>query len=348
MLKETLIIVYGGRSAEREVSVLSAESIIRSVNYDRFFVKTYFITQSGDFIKSQEFASTPSIDEKLLTNDTAATHPKMKPSDIYEEGAVVFPVLHGPMGEDGSFQGFFEVLRMPYVGTNVLSSSVAMDKITTKRVLESTGIAQVPYVAVIEGDNLELKIAEIEEKLDYPIFVKPANMGSSVGISKVDGPEALRPALDVAFQYDSRVLVEQGVVAREIEVGLLGNGDVKTTLPGEVVKDVAFYDYEAKYIDNQITMAIPAKIDSSVVAVMRENAAKAFRAIGACGLSRCDFFLTEEGDVFLNELNTMPGFTPWSMYPLLWENMGLSYPDLIEELVDLAKEMFEKRESHLI
>lgn len=348
MSKETLILLYGGRSAEREVSVLSAESVMRAVNYDKFFVKTYFITQKGDFIKTQEFASTPSADEKLMTNDTVIASQQIKASDIYEENAVVFPVLHGPMGEDGSIQGFLEVLRMPYVGTNILSSSVAMDKITTKRVLESAGIAQVPYVAVIEGEVIEEKIAEIEHKLTYPVFVKPANMGSSVGISKAEDQNGLRAALDLAFKYDSRVLVEQGVNAREIEVGLLGNTDVKTTLPGEVVKDVAFYDYDAKYIDNKITMEIPAKIDEAIMDTMRDNAAKAFRAIGGCGLSRCDFFLTEEGDIFLNELNTMPGFTQWSMYPLLWDNMGLAYGDLIEELVRLAKEMFDKRESHLI
>ena len=348
MSKETLILLYGGRSAEREVSVLSAESVMRAINYDNFFVKTYFISQTGDFIKTQEFSQTPSADEKLMTNATIIEEQKIRPSDVYEEKAVVFPVLHGPMGEDGSIQGFLEVLRMPYVGTNILSSSVAMDKITTKRVLESAGIAQVPYVAVIEGENIAEKIAEIEEKLTYPVFVKPANMGSSVGISKAEDLAGLHAALDLAFKYDSRILVEQGVNAREVEVGLLGNADVKTTLPGEVVKDVAFYDYDAKYIDNKITMDIPAQIDESIMAIMRENAAKAFRAIGGCGLSRCDFFLTEDGDIFLNELNTMPGFTQWSMYPLLWDNMGLPYPDLIEELVRLAKEMFEKRESHLI
>ncbi|MGT2711427.1 D-alanine--D-alanine ligase [Streptococcus oriscaviae] len=348
MSKQTLILLYGGRSAEREVSVLSAESVMRAVNYDTFFVKTYFISQSGEFVKTQEFATTPSTDVKLMTNQTFDERQVVKPSDIYEENAVVFPVLHGPMGEDGSIQGFLEVLRMPYVGTNILASAVAMDKITTKRVLESAGIAQVPYLAVIEGEDLEERLAAIEATLTYPVFVKPANMGSSVGISKADNAEQLQVALDLAFKYDSRVLVEQGVVAREIEVGLLGNADVKTTLPGEVVKDVAFYDYDAKYIDNKITMEIPAKIDQKVMDIMRDNAARAFRAIGGCGLSRCDFFLTEEGEVFLNELNTMPGFTQWSMYPLLWANMGLAYPDLIEELVRLAKEMFEKRESHLI
>lgn len=347
-MKQTLILLYGGRSAEREVSVLSAESVMGAVNYDKFLVKTYFITQTGDFIKTQEFTSQPSADEKLMTNQTVVTSQAIKPSDIYEENAVVFPVLHGPMGEDGSIQGFLEVLKMPYVGTTILSSSVAMDKITTKRVLESTGVPQVAYTVYIEGEDLAAKIAETTEKLTYPVFVKPANMGSSVGISKAANDEELQSAIELALKYDSRILIEQGVVAREIEVGILGNQDVQTTLPGEVVKDVAFYDYDAKYIDNKITMDIPAKIDEAIMEKMRTYANQAFRALGGCGLSRCDFFLTEDGNIYLNELNTMPGFTQWSMYPLLWENMGLSYSDLIEELVRLAQEMFEKRESHLI
>lgn len=348
MSKETLVLLYGGRSAEREVSVLSAESVMRAVNYDKFFVKTYFITQNGQFVKTQEFDTVPSVDEKLMTNATVDLSKAIRPSDIYEEGAVIFPVLHGPMGEDGSIQGFLEVLKMPYVGTNILSSSVAMDKIATKHVLESAGVPQVAYVTYVEGSNLDATIAKANKELTYPLFVKPANMGSSVGISKADDEAGLRSAIALALKYDSRILIEQGVNAREIEVGILGNTDVKTTLPGEVVKDVAFYDYDAKYIDNKITMDIPAKIDEAVMAKMRNYAAIAFRAIGGCGLSRCDFFLTEDGNIYLNELNTMPGFTQWSMYPLLWENMGLSYSGLIEKLVDLAKEMFEKRESHLI
>ena len=348
MAKKSLILLYGGRSAEREVSVLSAESVMRAINYDLFSVKTYFITKEGDFIKTQEFSSKPAEDVRLMTNDTVDMSRKIKPSDIYEDGAVVFPVMHGPMGEDGSIQGFLEVLKMPYVGCNILSSSLAMDKMTTKRVLESAGIAQVPYVAVVDGEDLEQKIQEIEEKLSYPVFTKPSNMGSSVGISKSDNQEELRVSLELAFKYDSRVLVEQGVTAREIEVGLLGNADVKSSLPGEVVKDVAFYDYQAKYIDNKITMAIPAQLPEGVVNTMRQNAETAFRAIGGLGLSRCDFFYTEDGQVFLNELNTMPGFTQWSMYPLLWENMGLAYPDLIEKLVGLAEEAFAKREAHLL
>lgn len=348
MSKQTLVLLYGGRSAEREVSVLSAESVMRAVNYDKFLVKTYFISQTGQFIKTQEFSERPAATERLMTNETIQLDQQIKPSDIYDDKAVVFPVLHGPMGEDGSIQGFLEVLGMPYVGTNILSSSVAMDKITTKRVLESAGIPQVAYTVYIDGQDLEDCLAETLATLSFPIFVKPANMGSSVGISKAQTKAELKKAIQLALTYDSRVLIEQGVVAREIEVGLLGNTEVKSTLPGEVVKDVDFYDYQAKYIDNKITMAIPAEIDPEIMATMRVYAESAFKALGGCGLSRCDFFLSQDGQVYLNELNTMPGFTQWSMYPLLWENMDLAYPDLIEELVILAQEMFDQRESHLI
>lgn len=348
MTKETLILLYGGRSAEREVSVLSAESVMRAINYNRFFVKTFFISQNGEFVKTQEFSEKPLESERLMTNETIDLSGQIKPSDIYEENAVVFPVLHGPMGEDGSIQGFLEVMKLPYVGANILSSSTAMDKITTKHILETVGVPQVEYVVYIEGNLIEDAINEVEDKLQYPVFIKPSNMGSSVGVSRASNREELLSALELALKYDNRILIEQGVNAREIEVGLLGNYDVKTTLPGEVVKDVAFYDYEAKYIDNKITMDIPAHIDNDIVKKMRDYAATAFKALGGTGLSRCDFFLTEDGSVYLNELNTMPGFTQWSMYPLLWENMGLSYSDLIEELVNLAKVVHEKRESHLI
>lgn len=347
MTKQTVLLLYGGRSAERDVSVLSAQSVMRAVNYDKFQVKTYFISQKGDFIKTQEFKSQPSEDETLMTNDTINMAQQIKPSDIYEPNAVVFPVLHGPMGEDGSMQGFLEVLGLPYVGTNVLASSAAMDKITTKHILETVGVPQVAYTVYIEGSDLGACIRTTVEKLDFPVFVKPSNMGSSVGISKADNEAELREAIAEALLFDSRILIEQGVVAREIEVGILGNTDVKTTEPGEVVKDVAFYDYKAKYIDNKITMAIPAEIPVAVMDQMRDYATRAFKALSGCGLSRCDFFYTESGEIFLNELNTMPGFTQWSMYPLLWENMGLAYPDLIEELVRLAQEMYDERERHL-
>ncbi|MCS4487995.1 D-alanine--D-alanine ligase [Streptococcus sciuri] len=348
MSKETLIILYGGRSAEREVSVLSAESVMRAINYDAFNVKTYFISKDGEFVKTQEFTETPTKDVKLMTNQTIDKKKIISPSAIYEKGAIVFPVLHGPMGEDGSIQGFLEILKMPYVGTNILSSSVAMDKITTKHILESVGVPQVAYVTYIDGDSLDEVIKDVHDKLNYPVFVKPANMGSSVGISQAQNDTELIEAVTLALKYDSRILIEQGIVAREIELGILGNTDVRATMPGEVVKDVAFYDYKAKYVDNKVTMAIPAELPTEIAEKMRYYACKAFKAIGGCGLSRCDFFLSEEGQIYLNELNTMPGFTQWSMYPLLWENMGINYTDVIAELVTLAKEMFEKRESHLL
>ena len=347
-MKETLIVLYGGRSAEREVSVLSAESVVRAVNYQDYQVQTYFISQDGRFFRTQVYQEKPADDDRLMTNQTIDEDKLVQAGDIYQKDAIVFPVLHGPMGEDGTLQGFLEVLGLAYVGANVLYSAVAMDKISTKRVLEVAGVAQVPYVALVDGDDWNLKMDEIEANLTYPVFTKPSNMGSSVGISKVENREQLKDSLELAFRYDSRVLVEQGVHAREIEVGLLGNFRAASTLPGEVVKDVDFYDYQAKYIDNKITMAIPADLPETVMGQMRDQAEKAYQALGGMGLSRCDFFYTEDGQIYLNELNTMPGFTQWSMFPLLWENMGLSYSDLIQKLVDLAKEAHAKRESHMI
>lgn len=347
MLKQTLILLYGGRSAEREVSVLSAESIIFAVNYDKFLVKTYFITQSGDFIRTAVFTETPQKGTKLMTNDTVTLEARVSPASIYEKDAVVFPVLHGPMGEDGTIQGFLEVLKMPYVGPTVTAASVTMDKIMAKHVFASVGVPQVPYVALTDVAQLAEKVMEVTQTLTYPVFVKPANMGSSVGISKVSAETDLSDAILEALKYDSRILIEQGVVAREIEVAVLGNSEVLTTLPGEVVKDVAFYDYQAKYVDNQITMAIPATISETAATKMRQYAEIAYRAVAGTGLSRCDFFMTADGQLYLNEINAIPGFTQFSMYPLLWENMGLSYSELIEKLVGLALEIFDRREHKL-
>ena len=349
MSKETLILLYGGRSAEREVSVLSAESVMRAVNYDRFNVKTYFITKSGDFIKTQEFTALPATDEKLMTNDSVVWNDKIAPSAIYETDAIVFPVLHGPMGEDGSIQGFLEILKLAYVGPNVLSASSTMDKLLAKHVFESVGVPQVPYVAAFADENQAEIAEEVVEKLQFPVFVKPANMGSSVGISKVEDLTELARALTEAYKYDNRVVIEQGVDAREIECAVLGNGgEISATLPGEVVKDVAFYDYNSKYIDNKIQMDIPAHIAPKLAEQIQTYAIKAYKAVNGTGLSRCDFFVTADGRLYLNEINAIPGFTQWSMYPLLWENMGLSYSALIEKLVDLAKSAFETREKHLL
>ncbi|MDR0922112.1 MAG: D-alanine--D-alanine ligase [Lactobacillales bacterium] len=356
-MKKKIILLYGGRSAEREISILSAFSVLNAIFYDYYEVQTVFISKEGDWVKGPLLIEAPENEEILHL--TWATTPEdahtdytgrlISPSSIKEENAVVFPVLHGPMGEDGTIQGFLETISMPYVGAGVLASANGMDKIMTKHLLQVAGIPQVPYMPVIKTawkENPRSIFEKCEGSLFYPMFVKPANMGSSVGISKAESRVELQEALQEAFKYDSRAIVEQGIDAREIEVAVLGNDDVRTTYPGEIVKDVAFYDYNAKYIDNQIEMQIPANVEPEVMEKAREYAKKAYTILDGSGLSRCDFFLSNKNELFLNELNTMPGFTQFSMYPLLWENMGLKYGDLIEELIQLAEKRFALRQSY--
>lgn len=348
-MKQTIVMLYGGRSAEREVSILSAFSVLNAINYNRYFVKTYFITQTGDFIRGKQFDTKPDTQSDLLSNQNFDLADKISPSEIYEPKAICFPVLHGPMGEDGTIQGFLETIKMPYVGVGVLASATGMDKITTKLLLETAGIPQVNFIALNRSEfaeNSQQIIDRCEEKLDYPMFIKPANMGSSVGISKADNSSDLVRGLELAAKYDSRILVEQGLIAREIEVAVLGNEVIETTEPGEIVKDVAFYDYNSKYIDNRIEMQIPAHVNDAVKHKVRVYAKRAYQLLDCSGLARCDFFLDENNEVYLNELNTMPGFTEFSMYPLLWENMGLKYADLIEKLFTLAVERFELRQGY--
>ncbi|MDR1568773.1 MAG: D-alanine--D-alanine ligase [Streptococcaceae bacterium] len=349
MMKTTIVLLYGGRSAEREVSILSAFSVLNAVDYQRHVVKTYFITKQGDFIRGKIFEAAPSALSDLLSNQSFDIKDLITPSEIYESTAICFPLLHGPMGEDGTIQGFLEILKMPYVGAGVLSSAVGMDKITTKLLLDVAGIPQLNFVSLNRSElqsNLSDVLQRCEAKLTYPMFVKPANMGSSVGISKVEDEDELIEALRLAARYDSRLLVEQGVVARELEVAVLGNENIETTNPGEVIKDVDFYDYNAKYVDNQVKMQIPAKVDEAVWQKMRHYAKEAYQLLDGSGLARCDFFLDQDGNIYLNELNTMPGFTNFSMYALLWQEMGVSYAALIEKLLILAVERFEMRQSY--
>ncbi|PAB01025.1 D-alanine--D-alanine ligase [Enterococcus canintestini] len=347
-----IVLLYGGRSAEHDVSILSAFSVLNAIYYDYYQVQLVFITKDGKWVKGPLLTEKPKNDSVLkLTWDTEdATGEIISPSTIKEENAVVFPLLHGPNGEDGTIQGFLETIDMPYIGAGVLTSACGMDKIMTKYILQAAGIPQVPYVPVLKNlwkENPKQIFEQCEGTLLYPMFVKPANMGSSVGISKAENREELQNALQEAYKYDTRAIVEQGIEAREIEVAILGNEDVRTTLAGEIVKDVAFYDYNSKYIDNQIVMQIPAEVTEDVQQKAQEFAKKAYVMLGGSGLSRCDFFLTNKNELFLNELNTMPGFTQYSMYPSLWEKMGLKYGDLIEELIQLALKRYEQRQSFL-
>ncbi|MDR2464783.1 MAG: D-alanine--D-alanine ligase [Streptococcaceae bacterium] len=350
---KNLIVIYGGRSAEREISVLTAFSVLKSIDYSRYTVKSVFISKEGSWVKGPVYTAPPLEENQLhLTYGEEASQPTgeiISPSVISDLGEIAFPLLHGPMGEDGTIQGFFETIGMPYVGCGVMASANGMDKILTKYLLEIAKIPQVPFVPVSAVEWKEEKEKVIQRCLGiakFPMFVKPSNMGSSVGITRAENIAELEDAIQVAFEYDGRVVVEQGVDAREIEVGLLGNGDIQTTLPGEIVKDVAFYDYNAKYIDNKITMAIPAEISEETMALARTYAKRAFKILDGSGLARCDFFLTKDGELFLNELNTMPGFTQFSMYPSLWKNMGIEYADLIERLIQLGEERFAQREKY--
>ena len=240
----------------------------------------------------------------------------------------------------------FEILDLPYVGCGVLASANGMDKIASKHLFQQAGIPQVPFVPFVKADfekSPEAIFTRIEGTLRYPVFVKPANMGSSVGISKATNREELTAAIEEALKYDRRIVVEQGIDAREVEVAVLGNDEVNTSVVGEVVKQAGFYDYNEKYINNTTTLQIPAAISEEVSAKIREYAETAFRAIDGSGLTRCDFFLTEANEVFINEVNTMPGFTQFSMYPKLWEAMGISYKDLVEELIQLALKRYNDR-----
>lgn len=349
-----IVLLYGGRSAEHDVSILSAYSVLQAVYYHYYQVQLLYITRSGDWIKGPLLTEAPKSEEVLHLNWGAdvknPTGEQIQPSAIKEEDAIVFPLLHGPNGEDGTIQGFLETIDMPYVGTGVLTSACGMDKIMTKYVLQAGGIPQVPYVPVLKNqwkENPKQIFEQCEGTLLYPMFVKPANMGSSVGISKAENREELQNALHEAYKYDTRAIVEQGIEAREIEVAILGNEDVRTTVPGEIVKDVAFYDYNSKYIDNKIVMQIPAEIPEDVQLKAQEYAKNAYTMLGGSGLSRCDFFLTNKNELFLNELNTMPGFTQFSMYPSLWDKMGLKYGDLIEELIQLGLNRYAQRHEFL-
>ncbi|KAF1305671.1 D-alanine--D-alanine ligase [Enterococcus saccharolyticus] len=351
-----IILLYGGQSAEHDVSILSAFSVLNAIYYNYYQVQLVFIAKDGQWVKGPVLTEKPTSKDILhltwSTNGASGdfTGTAIQPGDIKEEDAIVFPLLHGPNGEDGTIQGFLETIDMAYVGAGVLTSACGMDKIMTKYILQAAGIPQVPYVPVLKNqwkENPKQIFEQCEGTLLYPMFVKPANMGSSVGISKAENREELQQALEEAYRYDNRAVIEQGIEAREIEVAILGNEDVRTTMAGEIVKDVAFYDYNSKYIDNNIVMQIPAQVPDEVQEKAQEYAKNAYIMLGGSGLSRCDFFLTNKNELFLNELNTMPGFTQFSMYPSLWEKTGLQYGDLIEELIQLGLNRYKQRTNFL-
>lgn len=340
-----IFLIYGGKSAEHEVSIVSAYNIVKEINFDEHIIKPIYVTREGKWVKGKDLKTAENINSQIDLI-VPEENPAFNFNELRQEDTIAFPVLHGPNGEDGTVQGLFEVLDVPYVGCGVLASSTGMDKIISKALFERAGIPQLPYVPVNQSKwkhDQEEVIQSMEKALPYPMYVKPANLGSSVGITEAKDEAELREAIDLAFEFDHRVVVEQGVIAKEIELAILGNEDVNTSVPGELVKEVQFYDYEAKYENNNVSLQIPAKLDSEVVSKLRDYAAKAFLAIDGSGLTRADFFVTANNEIYINEVNTFPGFTPISMYPKLWENTGLSYHGLIEELIQLGLKRHQAR-----
>ncbi|HEY5557258.1 D-alanine--D-alanine ligase family protein [Acetobacterium sp.] len=334
-------VIFGGQSGEHEVSRVSAYNVLRVINQEKYNIVTIGITKkgkwylySGDHEKIKD-GSWEQDSKNLIGDFSIFAHPEITKIDVF------FPVLHGPMGEDGTIQGVFEMLNKPYIGCGVLSSAVGMDKVFSKIMFESVGIPTGNYRYFRKNDwkkDPEGKLEEMEKALGYPIFVKPANMGSSVGISKAHNREELIAAIEEAFIYDDKLIMEAFIKGREIECGVLDDGGMLcASIPGEVIPSKEFYDYEAKYSDTQDSkVVIPANISDEATEMIREYAVKAFEAIEGSGLSRVDFFLTEDGQILINEVNTLPGFTNISMYPKMWEATDICYSDLVDKIIASA------------
>ena len=348
-------ILFGGRSGEHEVSLASAASVIRALDPEKYEAVPIGIDKDGRWLVSAKA-------HKLLADVLKTGNRVLLPADpsaatLVPLGAgagqpsvpidVVFPVLHGTFGEDGTVQGLLEMANMPYVGAGVLASAVGMDKDVQKRLFEQAGLPVVSFMVFRRSEwenNREDIAADVLTQLRLPIFVKPATAGSSVGMTKVTTREQLPEAIDHAAQFGMKIIVERGVDAREIEVSVLGNDEIRASIPGEIVPHRDYYDYRAKYIEQGTQLVIPAELTEKQVRTFQEYAVKAFRSIDGAGMARCDFFLERRTNkIYVNELNTIPGFTSISMYPKLWEASGLSYSHLLDELINLALELHKQK-----
>jgi D-alanine-D-alanine ligase len=344
-----LVVLFGGRSAEHEVSCISALHVLAAADRSRYDVVPIGITREGRWIAAGDAAGALEAGARALPSPDDSPGAELDPLPAVlpaspRDRVVVLPLLHGPMGEDGTVQGMLELAGVPYIGAGVLGSALCMDKGAAKDVLTAHGIPQARFLLAREPDLGPGFIARVEGELGFPAFVKPANLGSSVGVTKVSNRDELEVALAEARRYDEYILVEEAVSGREIEVAVLGNADPRASLPGEIVPSHDFYDFDDKYVDEGAGLLVPAPLGDDDVATVRALALDAYRALRVDGMARVDFFYEEAGRGFLvNELNTIPGFTPISMYPKLWEASGLPYADLIDELVRLAVERHERR-----
>ncbi|WP_280771548.1 D-alanine--D-alanine ligase [Salipaludibacillus daqingensis] len=359
-MKIKLGLLYGGKSAEHNVSLQTAKAVIKALDLTKYEVHPIYISETGEWARGTQLEG-PVEDVKKLQLKEAGE--KISPvalnSEIFpvpgnsesqtkdEKLDVVFPLLHGPNGEDGTVQGLLELLNIPYVGNEVLASAAGMDKVMMKNIYEQAGIKQPQYVWYIRSQwekDAEAAYENVEKNLGYPCFVKPANLGSSVGISKCEDRKSLEKAFVEAFEYDRKIIIEEGIDGRELEIAVLGNDDPECSVVGEIVPKAGFYDYKAKYEDGSTGLIIPADITKEQYEEIKNVAIQSFKALDGSGLVRADFFLTKEGDVLMNEVNTMPGFTPFSMFPMLWQESGLSYTKLIEKLVELGIERHEEKQ----
>ncbi len=338
--RNRLVILFGGRSAEHEVSCVSARHVAAAADPNRFEVVAVGITRAGHW----RLAELPDPLPDRLNPDG----PGVAPAEIFAEpGTVVFPLVHGPMGEDGTLQGLLEVADIPYVGAGVLASALCMDKSMAKQVCAFHGLPQCRYRTASTRDDLAVVAEEAVAHLGLPLFVKPSGMGSSVGINRASTEQEALEALEEAGRYDETLLIEESIAGQEIEVAVLGDHDPEASTPGEIVPGNDFYDYADKYISNEAELLVPARIPDEVAQQAQQLALAAYRALLCEGMARVDFFYEAGGrGLLVSEVNTIPGFTPISMYPRLWLASGLAYPLLVERLVELAVERHERRRRH--
>lgn len=347
MSKKTVALLFGGQSSEHEVSCVSATTIISNMNHDLYSVIIIGITKEGKWVKVSSVEDIKSGEWVKSKVNAIISPDATQKSVLFIEGNkvtpekvdVVFPALHGMYGEDGTVQGLLELAKIPYVGCGVLSSAVSMDKLYTKTVVDTLGIRQAKYVPVYKKDlaQIERVVEKVENTLKYPVFIKPSNAGSSRGISKAKNKEELIKGLYLAVEHDRKILVEEGIVGRELECAVLGGNEPRASGVGEIIAAADFYDYDAKYNNNDSKTIIGPDLPGNATEVIREAAVRIFKAVDGYGLSRVDFFVeSETGEVVFNEINTLPGFTSISMYPMLWEAKGIGKPQLVEKLIQLA------------
>lgn len=345
-------ILFGGKSAEHEISLKSAKNVIEALDQDRYEPVLIKITKKGSWYvvpsndKGLESISDDDFEAGLVLGHGEKQLIKVQGGSVLPGLDVVFPVLHGTFGEDGTVQGLLKLLDLPFVGSGVLGSAVCMDKDFTKRLLQQAGLPVSRWV-LLTHHNKDVSFSQLKDELGLPLFVKPCNMGSSVGVSKVFSEFEFQKAVSDAFLYDQKVLVEEFIEGRELEVSVLGNQNPEASVVGEVLPQSDFYSYEAKYFETKGTpLEVPAVLNNDMSQKIKSFAIRSFKILGCSGFARCDFFLKKDGSLFINEVNSIPGFTQTSMYPKLWEACGVSYGELIHKLIQLAIEK-HKEESLL-